>query len=370
MVVASKIEANELKARASGRWLEIFSVIAKELDEAASRLGRHVACPMHDSPDGFRLFHDAAETGGGVCSTCGIFHDGFALLRELRGWSFPEVLVEVAGALGGTATAIERRPRPKALPTPKDRDARVGLNRLWKAGRSDSEAMQLVADYLATRGLDPALAELWMSEARVHPALPYRNDEGKVVGEWPCVLTMVRAADGKPVTLHRTWLNRVDGETVFKAPVSHPKKLYPVPDGSSVTGGAIRFGEPIGTTLGIAEGIETALAVTGATGMTVWGCWSASLLPGFAPPEGVDAVVIWADRDRPRRRPPLPSGEERPPSHPGLDAARALQKRLWEEGVKAAVQLPQVEIPAGKSSVDWADVFAFEQRRRPRSMQI
>lgn len=354
MVDVSKIEVDELKARAEGRWLEIFSLLAPELDEAIARLGRHVACPMHSSPDGFRLFRDAAETGGGICSSCGAFHDGFALLRALRSWSFPEVLAHVAEALGGIATNVRSQPAPKPQPASK-RDAREGLRRLWKAGKADREARRLLEDYLATRGLSPALAATWLEQARVHPSLPYRNDDKEVVGSWPCVLTLVRGVGGKAVTLHRTWLTRLDDCTVAKAPVAHPKKLYPAAKGRTISGGAIRLGEPVGRTLGIAEGIETALAVAGATGMTVWACWSASLLPSFVPPEGIDTVVIWADKDR---------------EEAGLKAARSLQQRLWSQGIKAALQLPDAPFPAGAKSVDWADVFAAEQRPGPLSLLL
>lgn len=367
---AAKLESDELKARSHGRWVEIFSILAPELDEAVQRMGRHVACPMHGSNDGFRLFRDAADTGGGVCSSCGAFHDGFALLRALRGWSFPEVLEQVDDALGGAVSQPQPAViKPKAAKAPS-RSTRYGLRRHWKAGVRDEWAKRLLEDYLVGRGLSPVLAEIWLEEARVHPAMPYRNDERKVVGEWPCVMTLVRDAEGRAITMHRLWLERLDAKTVVKAPVDCPKKLYPLTEGASMSGGAIRFGKPVGRTLGIAEGIETALAVTAATGMTTWACVSASIMPSFVPPEGVDTVVVWADKDRAKAQPLLPNGEQRPPKHPGLDAARALQKRLWSEGIKAAVQLPPVEIPAGKDSIDWADVYSIEQRQGPMSLLI
>ena len=53
-----------------GRWLDIFRAFAPALDDACLRVGRHVPCPVHGGKDGFRLFEDAAETGGGICNTC------------------------------------------------------------------------------------------------------------------------------------------------------------------------------------------------------------------------------------------------------------------------------------------------------------
>lgn len=367
---ARDLESEDVKRRAQGRWLEIYSQIAPELDEAVARLGRHVACPMHGGTDGFRLFRDAPETGGGVCASCGTFHDGFALLRALFGWSFPEVLVQVGSALGG----IEATPRPavrkpKAAERPR-KSTRYGLRRHWKAGVRNEWAKRLIEGYLASRGLSPVLAEIWLGQARVHPAMLYRDDERKVVGEWPCVMTLVRDAEGRAITMHRLWLERLDAKTVVKAPVDCPKKLYPLADGRSMSGGAIRLGSPLGRTLGVAEGIETALAVTAATGMTVWPCFSASIMPSFVPPEGVDTVVAWADKDRPKRLPPLACGTKRKPMRPGLDAARALQQRLWGEGIKAAVQLPPDPIPSGKEAIDWADVFSTQRRLGSMSLLI
>ena len=65
------------------------------------------------------------------------------------------------------------------------------------------------------------------------------------------------------MTLHRTFL-RPDGSG--KAEMRSPRKLMPgtVPEGS-----AIRLG-PVGAVLGIAEGIETALAASMMFEMPVW----------------------------------------------------------------------------------------------------
>ena len=60
---------------------------------------------------------------------------------------------------------------------------------------------------------------------RFHPALGYwqRNDrdEAELIGRFPAMVALVTAADGMPVTVHRTYLT-ADGR---KAPVTEPKKL-------------------------------------------------------------------------------------------------------------------------------------------------
>ena len=62
------MDAESLKAQSAGRWLDIISHLAPQLSHACQSPGRHVKCPCHGEQDGFRLFEDASETGGGYCS--------------------------------------------------------------------------------------------------------------------------------------------------------------------------------------------------------------------------------------------------------------------------------------------------------------
>jgi len=78
------IEAREVRELAAGRWLDLLGALAPELTPALDRVGRHVPCPVHGGADGFRLFRDVKQTGGGICNTCGTFPDGFALLAHLH----------------------------------------------------------------------------------------------------------------------------------------------------------------------------------------------------------------------------------------------------------------------------------------------
>ena len=145
-----------------------------------------------------------------------------------------------------------------------------------------------------------------------------------------------------PVTVHRTYLT-ADGR---KAPVAEPKKLMGYP-GHRLVGGAIRLSAP-GPVLGVAEGIETALAVHLRTGMPVWSAVSAGLLARLEPPAGTSLVVIWADRDR---------------SGAGEAAALSLRERLLGRGIAVAVHLPPGPIPAGAKGIDWADVWCDHAER-------
>ena len=343
------IEAREVRQRAAGRWLDLLRALAPGLENALERVGRHVPCPMHGGTDGFRLFRDVDQTGGGVCNTCGTFPDGVALLMWVNSWSFPKALRAVAHALGLTA---ERVPKPRAVPSHRprppgrDRESVIdALNRVWQQSLdpTDHSAAPLRA-YLRRRGLpDASLDE---KVVRFHPALGYwqRNDRNKaeLIGRFPAMVALVTGADGLPVTVHRTYLT-TDGR---KAAVAEPKKLMGYP-GHRLVGGAIRLTAP-GPVLGVAEGIETALAVHLRTGMPVWSALSAGLLVRLEPPAGTSRVVVWADRDR---------------SGTGEAAALCLRERLLPQGISVAVRLPPMPIPAGAKGVDWADVWSDRPER-------
>ena len=113
------------------------------------------------------------------------------------------------------------------------------------------------------------------------------------------------------------------------------------------TGGGIRLFAP-GPVIGVAEGMETALAVRMRTGMPVWSAASASLLARLEPPPETSLVVVWADRDR---------------SGAGEEAAMTLRERLQRQGISVAMHLPPGPIPARAKGIDWADVWCNRTER-------
>jgi len=328
-----RIDASAVRELARGRWLGILGQLAPELETALARVGRHVGCPVHGGKDGFRLFKDAAVSGGGICNSCGAFPDGFALLMWLKGWSFPETLEAVAEALGlsesGSVPPAQCW-RPKREEDPKVLER---LRRTWREGLSVSHPKaDPLRHYLRRRGLNPTILD-GTRELRFHPKLAYFED-GRIRGRFPALLALVRDAGGKAVTLHRTYLTP-DGR---KAPVPAPKKLMSV--WGQINGGAVRLGAPR-SLLSVAEGIETALAVREVTGLTVWPTLSCTLLERFEPPARVTTLLVWADRDR---------------SGAGERAAKALEQRLSAR-LKVLVFTPGLPIPQGKKSLDWLDVL-------------
>ena len=102
------------------------------------------------------------------------------------------------------------------------------------------------------------------------------------------MLAMVEHVEHGLVGVHRTWL-AVDG--------SAKASLDPVRMSTgSIRGGAVRLA-PAADELLIAEGIETALAGSQATGMPAWAALSTSGMVALVLPAIVRTVIILADHD-------------------------------------------------------------------------
>jgi putative DNA primase/helicase len=161
---------------------------------------------------------------------------------------------------------------------------------------------------------------------RYHPHLLYRHEDGQRTYH-PGMIACVDDAKGQAVSLHRTYLT-MDGH---KADVPIVKKLMPSIVPGATRGGAIRL-YPASETLAIGEGIETALVARLATGLPVWSTICADSMAQLVVPPEVHLVVICADHDT-----------------AGLDAARALARRLLTEQRRVKILVPN------RPGTDWAD---------------
>ena len=135
---------------------------------------------------------------------------------------------------------------------------------------------------------------------------------------YPAMVAMVRDREGKAITLHRTYL---DG--TGKAKIESPKKL--MPGISKLQSVAIRL-MPVGETLGIAEGIETALSAAERFKVPVWAAVNSGILETFLPPEGVKGVIVLGDSDE---------------NYTGQKAAYKLANSLYIKGYCVRVNIPE-----------------------------
>jgi putative DNA primase/helicase len=294
-----------------GRWESILTSLGVAPEVLT---GKHRPCPMCGGKDRFR-FDNKEGRGTWYCSHCGA-GDGFKFLLLSNNWTFPQAAREVERVLG-----MSREDAPRSDFT--DEQKRQTLRRAWK------QSVPIVVgdpvwEYLHGRtGI-----EFLPTDIRYHRALPYGDSL------YPAMLGVVTMPDGHPSTMHRTWLDGKGG----KAPVDQPKKVF----SGTIKGGAIRLA-PLAECLGIAEGIETALAASVLFGMPVWAAISANGVQQWEPPAGVSSVVVFADNDE---------------NFVGQNAGYALAQSLARRGMKAEVRIPAVV------GTDWADVYV-EERGNP-----
>jgi len=173
--------------------------------------------------------------------------------------------------------------------------------------------------YLENRGLRA------VPSLRFHRAFPY-FDEGRELGRFPAMVAPMTRA-GRVVGCHVTYLH--DGA---KADVPAPRKVLAQ---GSVQGACVELFDKA-THMGVAEGIETALAANALFRRPVWACLNTSMLKQWEPPQGVREVTIYADHDA---------------NFAGHAAAYGLAHRLVKLGVACSVLMP----PA--VGADWNDVL-------------
>ncbi len=330
------LDAQIIKQHATGQWLSILPALAVELAPAVERPGRHVPCPAHGGRDGFRLFADAAETGGGICNSCGSFPDGIAVLQWINGWTFPQTLELIGEYLGLTGEATSpfkqiQKP-PYQAPKPKDwSQEREWLSRIWSETIQDDGT---VRRYLEKRDLSVPIPEA----IRLHPELRSINADGRREGVFPTMVACFMR-DGEFVGLHVTYL---DPNEPLKASVERPRKIWKCVD--SISGSAIQlFPHQPDTPLILAEGIETALAVHELTnGQPVWACGNAVLLERVKLLEFARDILIAVDKDL---------------SGAGQGAGERLAERLLKEGRAVRFAVPPIAIPEGEKGVDWLDAL-------------
>ena len=317
----------DVKTDAQGRWRGILSAIGldqKTLD------GKHHECPIcrgGPKSDSFR-FDDRDGRGTFICSHCGA-GDGVKLVMLMRGVDFKGAL-ELIKPLAGHVTF--EAPKAKVDTTP---EAKAQMTALWRASRP-LDGKDVASRYLKARGI---VREAWPANLRVVDDLPYFEDGER--GSYPCLLARYAAPDSKSALLHRTWLSH-DGSN--KAPVSTPRKFF---RGEIPAGGAVRL-SMVAETMGVAEGIETALSATALYQIPVWAACTAGALGKFQPPEGCKHLLIFADNDA---------------SFTGQLSAYSLARRLTSVPLERRLESIEVRLPLHHdrgTKDDWNDVLIRE----------
>jgi putative DNA primase/helicase len=295
--------------RANGRWQSILSALGID---PKFLTGKNGPCPLCGGRDRWR-FDNKRGDGTWICTHCGA-GQGIKLAMLFTGIADYKAIAEKIETVIGSATP--ERARPKL----SDAARRAALNELWSAGRP------------VTAG-DPV--DLWMHHrglgASSYPAClrfcPQVRHRGPPVSLHPAMLAKVTDATDRPVMIHRTYLT----PSGTKAPVDKVRMFCAgrVPPGS-----AVRLA-PAAPVMGVAEGIETALAAAKLFGVPTWAALGDSGMEKFEPPAGTERLIIFGDND---------------PSGVGQRAAYGLAARL------APRMHIDVKTPDGIGT-DWNDVL-------------
>ena len=161
-----------------------------------------------------------------------------------------------------------------------------------------------------------------------HPSMPYLH-EGTALGSFPCMVAPLIGVDGRLLALHRTYLTQ-DGR---KADVPSVRKLTSA--SGLLAGASIALAAPKAERIGIAEGIETAIAASLSSGVPVVAAYSAGNLAAWRWPTTIRALVIFGDNDQ-----------------AGTKASSELLARAKQAGLDVSVMTPS------DPGADWCDVYA------------
>ncbi|MBS1001427.1 toprim domain-containing protein [Acetobacter persici] len=250
--------------------------------------------------------------------------------------------------LGNTANnaPVQRRPVQEKLNGSQELDLeaqqrRAKARRLWQEGQPIENSP---ADaYLRGRGLDLRLLPNMPGSLRFHPSAWC----AEVQRPLPAMLAAIASPAGKMIACHRTWLQQTSSGTWVKADLRAPKKVL-----GSFAGGCVRLTRgvsgkalgiaDVGSSVLIAEGIETSLAVALACPeMRVLAGVSLSNMGAVGLPPQITTVIIAGDNDGPH-------------NHTARKALEAACQKFAEQGREVRLALPE-------NKGDWLDVHQAGQ---------
>jgi putative DNA primase/helicase len=295
-----------LQQRANGRWQTILPALGIDSKFLKRKNG---PCPMCGGKDRWR-FTDLNGKGTWWCNHCS-GGNGISLAMKFTGLPFKELAERIENIIGDAPAQPIRTQRPEG-------QNRAALNALWQ------NSLIIHPDDPVDRWLEARGVGMRNYPKSLRAGTRVRHS-GPPVSFHPAMLAMVTDATGKPATIHKTYIT-IDGK---KAAVDKVRMFCP---GPRPAGGAVRLSSP-DDVLGVAEGIETALAAIKLFGVPTWAALDAGGVEIFEPPAGIRRLVIFGDNDE---------------HGAGQRAAYALAARLSAQ-IEIEVRIPE------KSGTDWND---------------
>lgn len=286
---------------AKGRWKGIHT----QLGIPAKYLtGKNCDCPICKAGEDRFQWTNLHQRGGYHCRGCGA-GSGVDLLMKVFGWDFLTAKSKVLAIVGNAAIELPRAGSPEIV--------RTNLAHIWD-NATGLNGFDPVSKYLVSRGIklrEPPKSIRW------HKSLAFVHKDGTRTKHHAMVAKYV-SPDTEKFTLHYTYLDDCGRKAVTECG-SRKNAQAPIPKG-----GAVRLAYS-SETMGIAEGIETALSAQILYGVPVWSALSAGSLTAFEPPKTCKSLIVFGDCDE---------------SYTGQSAAYALAHRLRITGLHVDVRMP------------------------------
>lgn len=157
---------------------------------------------------------------------------------------------------------------------------------------------------------------------RFHPRCPFRLEDGSVA-RLPAMIALFRdVITDAPCGVHRTALRDDGSGKSDMLGLGNPKKMLGRAKGAAIK---LSADDEVTQGLGIAEGIETAVAIMNGGWWPMWACGSAGAIGDFPVLSGLECLTIWADADA-----------------AGLTAARKCQARYRAAGIECVINTAPV----------------------------
>lgn len=290
----------DIYERANGRWFGILSALGVETRFLKNL---HGPCPACGGTDRFR-WDNKNGMGTFFCNNCGS-GNGFTLLLKIKGWDFKYAAEQIETVIGKSTFE-----QPKRIMS--DDEQRRAMQKRW------NECVQVEPDSPVARYLFRRVGiAIIPSTIRSAP-------------DRPAMVALMQAPDDRATMVHTTFLTE-DGH---KANVTPVRKMM---HASIAPGAAVRLG-PVGEAMGVAEGIETALAASVISGMPCWAALNEGLMQKWEPPKSVKHIVVFGDNDR---------------NYVGQSAAYMLARKISLRKNPPIVEVRIPDLPGN----DWNDVL-------------
>lgn len=306
------MQHNRIQDRARGKWQSILPALGVDKKYLSNK---HGPCPACGGEDRYR-FDDKAGSGSFYCNGCGA-GSGVDLVMRVAGVDFI-----------GAKQLIEEQLPDAVVHVPK---VEQGLDpdryiRLWRAGSTITEN-DPSGSYLVSRGIGLE----GISSLRHLGRASYRHKNGRTTQHHGMIALYV-APDMSSGTIETTYLDMFGRRPMELSP---SRKLLV---GKKPKGGAVRLA-PSAETMGVAEGVVTALSAQQLFDVPVWAALSDGGLVNWQPPSTARNIIVFGDNDA---------------SFAGQNAAYSLAYRLQREGLHVDVRVPD------DVGDDWNDVLLTE----------